>query len=109
MGGLQVLQAELPGRVSRMSRKERPLNPYIVLAVGPEGYACPVPTQCPSKLPACIAMHSLIAFPRLPASLRPDGMPIKALNCCKLAQRSGQNVWLIMGREGLCQVCSQQQ
>ena len=38
-GGSQVLQAELPGRVSRMSRKERPLNPYIVLGVGPEGYA----------------------------------------------------------------------
>lgn len=39
----QVLQAELPERVSRMRRQHKPLNPYIVLAVGPEG--C-VPQPC---------------------------------------------------------------
>ncbi|KAK9806549.1 hypothetical protein WJX73_010111 [Symbiochloris irregularis] len=36
---LKVLQADLPARVSRIGRKDRPLNPYVVLAVGPEGAA----------------------------------------------------------------------
>lgn len=33
------MQAELPARVSRMRRVDKPLNPYIVLAVGPDGCA----------------------------------------------------------------------
>ena len=36
---IQVLQAELPARVSRVRRMDKPLNPYVVLAVGPDGQA----------------------------------------------------------------------
>ena len=35
----QVIQAELPPRYSRVRRAVKPLNPYIAIAVGPEGYA----------------------------------------------------------------------